>query len=64
MVLRKFQPKKSILAKLSLLREISLSCLGDWLEDSKWIELISAAEIRTPGPVGAILSVGHIKCTR
>ena len=48
---------------LSLLREIFLLCLGDWLEGSEWIELISAAEIRTPGAAEAILSVGHVKRT-
>ena len=39
-------------------------CLGDWLEGSEWIELISAAEIRPPGAAEAILSAGHVKHTR
>ena len=39
-------------------------CLSNWLEGSEWIELISAAEIRTPGSVEAILSTGHVKRTR
>ena len=55
LVLWKFQPQKSILEKLSSLREIFLSCLG---------ELISASEIRIPGAAEAILSAGHIKRTR
>ena len=64
MVLRKFQPQKSILGKLSLLREILLLCLGDWLESSEWIEFIPATEIRTPGAAEAILSAWHVKLTR
>ena len=52
------------MAKLSLLREIFLWCLGDWLEGSEWTELISATEIRTPGATEAILSAGHVKRTR
>ena len=39
-------------------------CLGYWLEGSEWIELISAAEIRTPGRAKAILLAGHVTHTR
>ena len=51
------------MAKLSLSREIFLLRLGDWLEGSEWIELISAAEIKTSGAAEAILSAGHVKST-
>ena len=47
--------------KLSLLREIFLLRLGDWLEGSEWIELISVADIGTFGAAEAILSAGHGK---
>ena len=47
--------------KLSLLREIFLLRLGDWLEGSEWIELISVADIGTSGAAEAILSAGHVK---
>ena len=52
------------MAKLSLLRGIFLSCLGDWLKDSEWVELISASEIRTPGAAEAALSAEHVKRAR
>ena len=63
LVLSKLQPQKSILDELDLLREISLLCLGDWLEGSEWIELLSAAEW-TPGAAEGILSAGHVKRKR
>ena len=47
--------------KLSLLREIFLLRLGDWLEGSEWIELISVADIGTSGAAEAILSAGDGK---
>ena len=47
--------------KLSLLREIFLLRLGDWLEGSELIELISVAEIGTSGAAEAILSAGDGK---
>lgn len=34
-----------------------ISCLGG----NEWIEIISEAEIRTPGAAEAILSAGHVK---
>ena len=46
------------------MREIFLSCLGDWLEDNEWIKLISAAQIRATGAAEAILSAGRVKRTR
>ena len=49
------------MAKLSLLREIFLLCLGDCLEGSEWIELISPAEINA---AEAILSAEHVKLAR
>ena len=46
------------------MREIFQLCFGDWLEGREWIELISTAEIRTPGAAEVILSAGHVKRTR
>ena len=45
------------------MREISPLCLGDWLVGSEWIQLISVAEIKTPGAAEEILSAGHVKRT-
>ena len=46
------------------MREIFLSCLIDWLEDSEWVEQILAADIKTPGAAAAILSAGDVKRAR
>ena len=39
-------------------------CFCKMQEGSEWIELISAAEIRTPGSAEVILSAGHVKRMR
>ena len=54
---------KSNFGEIEFTGETFLLCFGNWLEGSQSVELISAAEIRTPGSAEAILSAGRAKRT-
>ena len=41
-----------------------LNAIGDWMEGSGWVEVVSKAEINSPGRAEAFLSGSHVKRSR
>ena len=42
----------------------ALNVIGDWLEDSGWVEALVQADVSSPGKAEAFLNASHVKRTR